>query len=330
MDKVYFAQNIEKILDNLDYSKLGQKVAIKVHFGEAGCITYLDPKIVKTVYNKIESLGKKATLVECNVLYKGSRTNTKDHLKTAKDHGFNNMDIDILDGENGEKFVEIKNCKLGADIKKYDSLVVISHFKGHGMAGFGGAIKNVGMGLGSRAGKLDMHSNVKPFIDFSNCVGCGICANNCDANAITISNGKAYIDDTKCIGCAMCIAVCPHHAACVPWDGGTSKSLQKKIAQYSKAVLSLFPHPIFINILEKITKDCDCRGSSQKQIINDIGIVYSTNIVAIDKASLDLVNKFSNNKFNKINDVDKQNQLKIATKLKLGNTKYQLINIDEI
>jgi len=330
MNKVYFAKNIEKIIENIDYSKLGQKVAIKVHFGEAGCTTYMDPKLVKKIYEKIESLGKKATLVECNVLYKGSRTNTKDHLKTAKDHGFNNMDIDILDGENGEKFVEIKNCKLGADIKKYDSLVVISHFKGHGMAGFGGAIKNVGMGLGSRAGKLDMHSNVKPFIDFSNCVGCGICANNCDANAITISNGKAYIDDTKCIGCAMCIAVCPHHAACVPWDGGTSKSLQKKIAQYSKAVLSLFPHPIFINILEKITKDCDCRGSSQKQIINDIGIVYSTNIVAIDKASLDLVNKFSNNKFNKINDVDKQNQLKIATKLKLGNTKYQLINIDEI
>ena len=237
------------------------------------------------------------------------------------------MDIDILDGENGEKFVEIENCKIGASIKKYDSLVVISHFKGHGMAGFGGAIKNVGMGLGSRAGKLDMHSNVKPYINSSNCIGCAICAHNCDVNAITINKGKAFINNDKCIGCAMCIAVCPHHAASVPWDSGTSDYLQKKIAQYTKAVLSIFPDSIFINILEKITKDCDCRGSSQKQIINDIGIVYSTDIVAIDKASLDLVNKFSNNKFNKINDVDKQNQLNIAQKLSLGKKSYNLINL---
>lgn len=327
MNNVYFAKNIETILKNINYSKLGQKVAIKVHFGEAGCTTYMDPQLVKKVYKKIESLNKKATLVECNVLYKGSRTNSKDHLKTAKDHGFTDMDIDILDGDNGEKYIEINNCKIGAGIKKYDSLVVISHFKGHGMAGFGGAIKNVGMGLGSRAGKLDMHSNIKPFINTNNCIGCGICANHCDVKAISINNGKAYIDNDKCIGCAICIAVCPHHAASVPWDGGTSDYLQEKIAQYTKAVLSIFPHPIFINILEKITKDCDCRGSSQKQIMNDIGLVYSTNILAIDKASLDLANQHSHYKFNKINLVDKDNQLKIASKIKLGKTKYKLIKI---
>ncbi len=327
MNKVYFSQNIEKIIDNIDYSKLGQKVAIKVHFGEVGCTTYMDPNLVKKIYQKIESFGKKATLVECNVLYKGSRTNTKDHLKTAKDHGFIDMDIDILDGENGEKFIEINNCKIGARIKKYDSLIVISHFKGHGMAGFGGAVKNVGMGFGSRAGKLDMHSNIKPYIDSSLCIGCGICANNCDVNAISINNGKAFIDNKKCIGCAMCIAVCPHQAACVPWDGGTGEYLQKKIAQYAKAVLSLFPNPIFINILEKITKDCDCQGSSQKPMTADIGILFSNNIVAIDQASLDLVNLNSHQKFNKINKVDKENQLKIASKIKLGNSKYTLIKL---
>jgi hypothetical protein len=327
MKNVYFAQNIEKIINNIDYSKLGQKVAIKVHFGEAGCTTYMNPAIVKKIYQKIESFGKKATLVECNVLYKGSRTNQKDHLKTARNHGFVDMDIDILDGENGEKFVNIDNCKIGAGIKKYDSIIVISHFKGHGMAGFGGAIKNVGMGLGSRAGKLDMHSNVKPFIDTDNCIGCSICANHCDVKAITINNGKAFINNDICIGCAMCIAVCPHHAASVPWDGGTSDYLQHKIAQYAKAVLSIFPNPVFINILEKITKDCDCRGSSQKQIIDDIGILYSTDILAIDQASLDLVNQLSHQKFNKINKVDKEKQLKVASKIKLGKSDYQLIKL---
>lgn len=327
MNKVYFAKNIEKLLKNIDFSKLGKKVAIKVHFGEAGCTTYMNPQLVKKIYNIIESLGKKATLVECNVLYKGSRTNSKDHLKTAKDHGFTDMDIDILDGQNGEKFVEIKKCKIGAGIKKYDSLVVISHFKGHGMAGFGGAIKNVGMGFGSRAGKLDMHSNVKPYIDPINCIGCGICANHCDVKAITLKNQKAYINNDKCIGCAMCIAVCPHHAACVPWDSGTSDYLQEKIAQYSKAVLSIFPNPIFINILEKITKDCDCRGSSQKQVIDNIGFMYSTDIAAIDQASLDLANELSHQKFNKINKINKENQIKVATKIKLGNSKYELIKL---
>ncbi len=330
MDNVNFSKNIKPILDSIDYSKLGQKVAIKVHFGEKGCDTYLDPEIVRQVYKKIESLDKKPTLVECNVLYKGSRTNTTDHLKTAKEHGFTDMDIEILDGKKGEKFVEINGCKLGAGIKNYDSLIVLSHFKGHSSAGFGAAIKNIGMGFGSRAGKLHMHSQVSPSIDSEQCIGCGLCVKNCDFDAITITDGKAKIDPDKCQGCAMCISVCPHHAAKVPWGGGTNDYLQEMIAKYAAAVLSLFPNPIFINVLKNITPVCDCFGGKQIPMMDDIGILSSTNISAIDQASLDLADKFSHHKFDKINEVNKANQIKFAQELNLGSNDYKLINLDEV
>ena len=326
MVKVYFSKQIEKILEKIDYSKLGKNVAIKVHFGEKGCVTYMDPKIVKKIYDKIVSLGKKATLVECNVLYKGSRTNAKDHIATAKENGFDFAPIDILDGEDGSEYVEIKGCKIGKGIKKYDSLVVISHFKGHSMAGFGAAIKNVGMGLGSRAGKMHMHAEVHPQI-LANCTGCGICLKHCDFNAIQIVDGKAKIDSGKCAGCAMCVAVCPNDAASVAWQSETPKELQKKIALYTKAVLNQFPNTLFINILQKITKECDCYDYVQKPMMPDVGFVYSDNIVAVDKASLDLANEFSEGEFDKINEVDKNNQITFAEELNLGKSKYELVKL---
>lgn len=327
MTDVYFAKNIEKIIENIDYSKLGQNVGIKVHFGEMGCDTFLNPKIVKKVYQKIKSLNKKVTLIECNVLYKGSRTTRTNHIKTAISHGFTDMDIDILDGEKGEDFIEINNCKIGAGIKKYDSLIVISHFKGHIGTGFGAAIKNVGMGLGSRAGKLHMHSQTKPIILKDKCIGCGICANFCNVKAIKIVDKLAQIDEKKCEGCAMCIAACPHNAASVQWGSDTNEYLQSKIAQYTAAVLTLFPDTIYINVLEKITKLCDCFGEIQKPIMDDIGILYSSNIVAIDQASLDLANKFSKNKFDAINKVDNEKQLELANKFDLGEITYTLNNL---
>jgi len=327
MNKVYFSKNIEKIIEKIDFSKLGDKVAIKVHFGEKGCVTYMNPEIVSKVYQKIESLGKKPTLVECNVLYKGSRTNATDHIETAKEHGFGNMRIDILDGENGEKFIELNGCKIGKGVERYDSLVVISHFKGHSATGFGGALKNVGMGLGSRAGKLDMHSKIRPSVS-DKCVGCGICVEHCNANAISVEGGKAVINKEKCEGCAMCIAICPNEAVEIPWEGRTAADLQKRITEYAKGVLNRFPNSIFINILEKITEECDCWSTVQKPVMDDVGIVYAENIVAADKASLDLANKFSEGKFENINKTDKENQIKVAKDLGLGESEYELINLD--
>jgi len=326
MNDVLSAKSIDSIINKLDFSKLGKNVAIKVHFGEKGCVTYLNPEIVRKVYNKLLSLGKSATLVECNVLYRGNRSNTTNHIKTAHSHGFD-MPIEILDGEHGQDTIKIDGCKIGAGIKKYDSLIVISHFKGHLAAGFGGAIKNVGMGLGSRAGKLDMHAGISPIIT-PECIGCSLCIKACDAKAITLTkNNKAIINPKICVGCAMCVAVCPNGAIAIPWSARSSEELQKRIAEYTKAVLSLFPESIFINVLENITKDCDCFGIVQKPIMDNVGVLASTSIVAIDKASLDLANKHSDNKFAQLNAVNKESQIIQAEKIGLGTSKYKLVQL---
>ena len=327
MSKVYLAKEIATILDQLDYSRLGQKVGIKVHFGETGCNTYLDPAIARAVYDKLISLGKEPALVECNVLYKGSRVNSTDHIRTAREHGFTDMEIDILDGETGSEYLEINGCKIGKGIERYDSMIILSHFKGHDMAGFGGAIKNVGMGFGSRAGKLDMHSSVKPYVKAENCIGCGICAAHCNANAITLEDGKAKLNPDICEGCAICIATCANKAIKIPWAGRTSQELQKRTAQYAAAVMSRLPNMVFINILQNITCGCDCEDVVQEPMMPDVGFLYSDNIVAIDKASLDLANKHSDNKFNGINEIDNNKQIEFAKNLGLGNDEYELIEI---
>ena len=327
MAEVYFSKQIEKIIDKIDFSHLGKNVAIKVHFGEDKCDTYVNPAIVKKVYSKVISLNKKATLVECNVMYKGRRTESISHIEVAKEHGFDFAPIDILDGEKGNEFIEVNvdgfKAKIGKGLEKYDSMIVISHFKGHMMAGYGGAIKNIGMGLGNRAGKLHMHSNIKPSIINSKCKGCGICYNNCDVKAVEVMNKKAKIDPEKCVGCAMCIAVCPERAVHIPWEGSTSAELQEKMAYYCKAVSRIIDNEIYINVLENITSECDCMNTKQKPFMENIGILYSKDIVAIDKASLDLAGE----KFSKINSINKLKQLDFAVYFGLGKKEYSLVKV---
>lgn len=334
MSEVYFSKELDKILEKIDFTKLGKNVAIKLHFGEMGCETYLSSQQVKKIYEKIVSLGKKATLVECNVLYRGSRTNKKDHIKTALAHGFDFAPIDILDGEVGEDEMDvtlsdasIKIAKLGAGIKKYDSMIALTHFKGHIDAGYGGAFKNIGMGLGSRAGKLMMHAGTKPFINRDKCIGCKLCIENCNFNAIILTNGKAQINTQKCAGCAMCIAVCPHEAASIPWGSSSHEEVCKKIVDHAQAVLTIIPNTVFINFLQSITKDCDCFGIKQEPLMQDVGILYSKDIVAIDAASLDLANKYSEGKFEKLNNIRKNMQIEYAYSKKMGDKNYKLLEL---
>ncbi|MBW2964072.1 DUF362 domain-containing protein [Candidatus Woesearchaeota archaeon] len=326
MADVCFSEDIDKILDKVDYAMLGKRVGIKVHFGEKGCNTHINPQLVRNVFDRLTAEGKDVHLVECNVLYKGSRTDRKSHVETAREHGFD-MPIDILDGERGKDEVVVDGCKLGKGLEKYDSLVVLTHFKGHMFAGFGGSLKNLGMGLGSRAGKLDMHASVRPTISASKCIACGTCIRNCDVKAISMVDGKAKIDPAVCVGCAMCIAVCPTGAASIPWSSHTPYQLQEKIAKYAKAALKLVPNSIFINVLQNITKECDCMGISQEPMMDDVGVLYSKDIVAIDKASLDLADRSSDGAFSRINKIDKMRQIQSAEKLGMGSSSYELVNL---
>jgi uncharacterized Fe-S center protein len=338
MSDLIFSKSIDKIVDNIDYSRLGKKVGIKVHFGERGCITYMNPKYVQKICDKLVSLGKEPTLIETNVLYKGSRTRASDHLKVAKEHGFDFAKIDILDGEEGNEFTEVKLnegfvkfAKLGKNITRYDSMIVIAHFKGHLSAGYGGIFKTIGMGIGSRAGKLHMHANVSPSINEKKCTGCGSCIKGCDFNAITINeNGKAVIDQNKCVGCAMCITRCPIDSVNIPFGTSTNDELQKKIVDYSNAVFKIIPKEncVFVNIMEKITKECDCFGIVQEPLFDDIGIFAGYDPVSLDNACLKIADEKSNGRFNQINHIDKTVQVKYAHELKLGNLDYNIIDLD--
>jgi hypothetical protein len=335
--KVYFSRDFDKLLHKLEeaneFNLLKDNVGIKLHFGEEGCVTFLNPKVAKAVYEEVSSQGKKASFIECNVLYKGSRTTKQDHINTAIKHGFGFAPIDILDGEKGEASLEIpvedglvSSAKVGKGITKYDSLVVLSHFKGHIAAGFGGAFKNLGMGLGSRAGKLHMHSDISPHIDREKCNACMTCINNCDVNAISLVDGKAKIDDEKCIGCAMCIAVCPQKAVRIPWGGSTNEELQKKIIDYSHALIDYFKgNLLYINVLQNITEECDCMGKKQEPITGDIGFLASRDPVALEQASLDLVEKQMKGGFDKINNASNSVQVDYAAQKGLGKKDYFLV-----
>jgi len=319
---------IKKAFSLLSDNLSKKPVAIKLHFGEKGNTTHLKPELVKAL---TEQLNQQFVLTDCNVLYKGSRTQTADHIKVAKEHGFGFAPIKIAD-EEGEIKIPVnlkhfKSIKVGKLIQEYENIIVFSHFKGHQSTGFGGAIKNLGMGLGSRAGKLAMHSNISPQIDPDKCTLCGKCKEECPANAIETINNKNIINKDKCIGCARCIAVCPQKAVKIPWDSTTEKELQERIVEYCYGIIK-GKNLIYFNALLNITKDCDCLGIEQKPIIEDIGILASADLVAIDQASLDLINKkIGKNIFKELHGVSGLDQLRYAEKLGLGSRKYKLIEL---
>ncbi|MGE5678987.1 MAG: DUF362 domain-containing protein, partial [Pseudomonadota bacterium] len=280
----------------------GDLTAVKLHFGEKGNDSYINPVYVRQIVDKIKSRNAKPFITDTNTLYSGSRSNAVDHIITAIEHGFDysvvGAPIIISDGllsKNSEDVSinkkHFSQVKISGDIFHADSMIVMSHFKGHEMAGFGGSIKNLAMGCAPAAGKQQQHSTVKPKIKNSKCIGCAKCYRVCPEGAIAIAEKKASIDTKTCIGCGECITVCPAKAISPNWQTDIDPFLERMTEYALGAVANKQGKVGYINFLINITPDCDCVPWSDAPIVPDIGILASLDPVAIDKASLDLVNR---------------------------------------
>ena len=288
--------------ENIDFKE--KFVAVKVHFGEPGNLAYLRANYAKVVCDYVKKLGGKPFVTDCNTLYIGGRKNALDHLDSAYTNGYNpfttGVHTIIADGLKGteERLVPVeggeyvKEAKIGSAIMDADIIISLNHFKGHELTGFGGALKNLGMGCGSRAGKMEMHSAGKPQVAQEYCVGCGKCQRICAHDAPVITNGKATIDHNKCVGCGRCIGVCPKDAVMAAFDEANDV-LNFKIAEYTKAVIQNRPN-FHINMVVDVSTFCDCHAENDVAIVPDVGMFVSFDPVAVDKACADAVNKQPN------------------------------------
>lgn len=336
--------------DNIDFED--KFAAIKIHFGEPGNLAYLRPNYAKVVADMVKERGGKVYLTDCNTLYPGGRKNALDHMDSAYENGFNpfqtGCQIIIADGLKGNNEVEVpvdggefvEKAKIGKAVMDADIFITLTHFKGHSSTGFGGCLKNIGMGCGSRAGKMDMHSSGKPSINQDLCIGCGNCRRNCANNAITITDRKASINHDNCVGCAHCLPVCPKDAITPPFDAANDV-LNKKIAEYSYAVLHGRPS-FHVSLVCDVSPLCDCCGENDIPIIPNVGMFASFDPVALDVACADACNAqpvFENSELghkehthgDHFRDLHPETNWEVcvehAEKLGLGSREYELIKV---
>jgi uncharacterized Fe-S center protein len=353
------------LLDRTDLKgKIREKdlVAIKLHFGEVGNTAFVRPIFLRRVVERVKNWQGKPFLTDTNTLYRGMRQEAISHLTTAYQHGFAYSVIDapilIADGLRGNSAVNVridrplfKTVSIARDIHMADALIGVTHFKGHELSGFAGTLKNLGMGCASREGKLSQHSNISPQVKEKTCNGCKRCLTSCAYDAILMKSPNrgvekksmvASVDPKKCVGCGECILTCPTGAVQIQWNE-TIPLFQKKMVEYAYgAVHNKKGKALYLNFLTQISPACDCYGYSDTPIVNDVGILASEDPVAIDQASVDLVNQQSGSHASKLPknwgngedkfralypEVDWSIQLSYAEEIGLGTTEYELIKV---
>ena len=327
-------------------------VAVKVHMGTQGCTRFIRHPFVREIINAVKELEATPFVADTTTLYPGTRSTPADYYETACLHGFAEQvlgcPVVIADDKqfSPERLTTmdggIEEVEVAGAIAQADSLMVVSHVKGHDLAGFGGAIKNIGMGCLTKAGKTQVHSATKPVLISDKCISCGVCVKTCPWNAITIHEEKAFIDPQKCKGCTSCIYSCSPLTLYISSE--EKIEFQKLLASAASSIAKRFRGKIlYVNFLMDVTPVCDCAPFSGLPIIPDMGVLASTDIVAIDQVSLNLVNnadiypgsilddkdiKFSMSKFQVLHGVDPSIQVYEAEKLSLGSTQSILMNID--
>ena len=337
-------------IDKIDFAD--KYVAVKVHFGEFGNMAFLRQQYARVLCDHIKKRGGKPFLTDCNTLYVGYRNNALDHLDAAYMNGYNPLATGvhtiIADGLRGTDEREIpveggeyvQNAKIGAAIAEADILISLTHFKGHCNAGFGGTLKNIGMGCGSKKGKMEMHSAGTPEVDPDLCIGCGACQRNCANNGVHVINKKAVVDEAHCLGCGYCIAYCPKGAIMTKWDEA-KPVMNKKIAEYTKAAINGKP-AFHVSLVVDVSPECDCDGGNDVPVIPDIGMFASFDPVALDQACVDAANQApvlshtaachqdskKHDVFKMIHpDTDWASGLEHGEKLGLGSREYELIRV---
>lgn len=343
-------------MDDMEFKN--KFTAIKIHFGEPGNLAYLRPNYAKAVVDVIKEKEGKVFLTDCNTLYVGGRKHALEHLDSAYTNGYNPFTLGchvlIADGLKGTDEVlvpidgeYVKEAKIGRTLRDADIIISMNHFKCHESTGMGGAMKNLGMGGGSRAGKMEMHNSGKPVADPGVCISCGSCRKNCAHDAISFIEKKAHIDHNRCVGCGRCIGVCPVDAIEAGWDEANDV-LNKKIAEYTAAVLKDKEH-FHITFVMDVSPNCDCHSENDMPIVSDVGIFASKDPVALDLCCAEMVLKQPVNMESVLGDILKEKgedgcgedyiqllhpttnwkaAIEQGVKLGLGSDRYELIEVN--
>jgi len=328
---------LKSMEENLSQFQKGSFVGIKMTIGDKKTTGYIRPELVKILVENLKRRGAKPFVFDTNVIYKGQRQNAVDHLNLAYQKGFTNDKLGcpyiIADGVFGTDsrtvkvaYKNIGELRVPSLVHVLDDLIVLSHITGHIMSGYAASIKNVGMGMASRAGKQVQHSSMKPLINAANCTLCGCCIESCPVSAISEMRGAAYINSKVCIGCGECIACCKFDAVHIHWHEDESVFAERMV-EYAHGILSRVRRKVFMNFAFDITEECDCIAGNDPRIAEDRGIFASDDILAADKAAFDVLTKKADIFSREGKITVHQHQFDYAGKIGLGRLDYRLTEI---